>query len=182
MNDRKDREKLLHEGERLDDLQRDGLQLIQNPAWFCFGMDAVLLSAFARVKKDQVCLDLGCGNGVIPILLAGRTEGSSFIGLELQSDIAEMAKRSVQYNHLEEKVHIVHGDIKEATSIFEAASFDVITSNPPYLTQSHGLVSETDHKAIARHELKCKLEDVVANAARLLRPGAGRDHFLHGSP
>lgn len=166
---------ILREGERLDDLQRDGLQLIQNPDWFCFGMDAVLLSAFVRVKKEQVCLDLGCGNGVIPILLAGRTEGSSFTGLELQPDIAEMAGRSVQYNHLEEKVHIIHGDIKEATSIFGAASFDVITSNPPYLTQSHGLVSETDHKAIARHELKCTLEDVVANAARLLRPGG---HFF----
>lgn len=166
---------ILREGERLDDLQRDGLQLIQNPDWFCFGMDAVLLSAFVRVKKEQVCLDLGCGNGVIPILLAGRTEGSSFTGLELQPDIAEMAGRSVQYNHLEEKVHIIHGDIKEATSIFGAASFDVITSNPPYLTQSHGLVSETDYKAIARHELKCTLEDVVANAARLLRPGG---HFF----
>lgn len=172
MSDKKVREQnFLREGERLDDLQREGLQLIQNPAWFCFGMDAVLLSAFARVKKGQVCLDLGCGNGVIPILLAGRTEGRSFTGLELQDDIAEMAGRSVQYNHLEEKVHIVHGDIKEATSIFEAASFDVITSNPPYLANSHGLISEAGHKAVARHEIACTLEDVVANAAKLLRPG-----------
>ncbi len=175
MNDIGIREQLLREGERLDDLQRDGLQLIQNPAWFCFGMDAVLLSAFARVKKDNRCLDLGCGNGVIPILLAGRTEGNSFTGLELQPDIAEMAQRSVQYNHLEDKVHIVNGDIKEATSIFGAASFDVVTSNPPYLIQAHGLVSETDHKAIARHELKCTLEDVVASAASLLCPGG---HFF----
>ena len=172
MSDKKVREQnFLREGERLDDLQREGLQLIQNPAWFCFGMDAVLLSAFARVKKGQVCLDLGCGNGVIPILLAGRTEGRSFTGLELQDDIAEMAGRSVRYNHLEEKVHIVHGDIKEATSIFEAASFDVITSNPPYLANSHGLISEAGHKALARHEIACTLEDVVANAAKLLRPG-----------
>lgn len=165
----------LQEGERLDDLQRDGLKIIQNPAWFCFGMDAVLLSAFAHVKKSQTCLDLGCGNGVIPILLAGRTKGASFTGLELQPDVAEMAQRSVQYNQLEEKVHIVQGDIKEATSIFEAASFDVVTSNPPYLTQSHGLVSETGHKAVARHELYCTLEDVVSNAAKLLKPGG---HFF----
>ena len=172
MSDKKVREQnFLREGERLDDLQREGLQLIQNPAWFCFGMDAVLLSAFTRVKKGQVCLDLGCGNGVIPILLAGRTEGSTFTGLELQADIAEMADRSVQYNHLEEKVHIVHGDIKEATSIFEAASFDVITSNPPYLANSHGIISEAGHKAVARHEIACTLEDVMANAAKLLRPG-----------
>lgn len=166
---------LLRKGERLDDLQREGLQLIQNPDWFCFGMDAVLLTAFARIKKGQICLDLGCGNGVIPILLAGRTEGSSFTGLELQADIAGMADRSVRYNRLEDKVHIIQGDIKEATSIFGAASFDVVTSNPPYLNQSHGLVSETDHKALARHELACTLEDVVGEAARLLKPGG---HFF----
>ncbi len=172
MSDRKERaHDFLREGERLDDLQREGLWLIQNPSWFCFGMDAVLLSAFAHAKKGQSCLDLGCGNGVIPILLAGRTEGASFTGLELQDDIAEMAERSVKYNQLEEKVHIVQGDIKEATSIFEAASFDVVTSNPPYLASCHGLVSESGHKALARHEIACTLQDVVENAAKLLRPG-----------
>lgn len=176
MSDQRDKETLfLRAGERFDDLQRNGFRLIQNPAWFCFGMDAVLLSAFTRVKKEQVCLDLGCGNGVIPILLAGRTEGSSFTGLELQADIADMAQRSVHYNRLEERVHIVNGDIKEAASIFGAASFDVITSNPPYLTQYHGLVSETDHKAVARHEIACTLEDVVSAAACLLKPGG---HFF----
>ncbi len=172
----KEREKdFLLKGERLDDLQRDGLRLIQNPEWFCFGMDAVLLAAFTRVKKDQTCLDLGCGNGVIPLLLSSRTEGSSFTGLELQDDIVRMARRSVTYNHLDHLVHIMTGDIKEATSIFGAASFDVVTSNPPYLTKSHGLVSEADHKALARHELRCTLEDVVREAAKLLKPGG---HFF----
>ncbi|MCH5264316.1 MAG: tRNA1(Val) (adenine(37)-N6)-methyltransferase [Lachnospiraceae bacterium] len=166
---------LIREGERLDDLQREGLKLIQNPAWFCFGMDAVLLSAFTQVGKGQVCADLGCGNGVIPILLAGRTEGSHFSGLELQTDIADMARRSVQYNHLEEKVNIVTGDIKEATSIFGAASFDVVTSNPPYLTQAHGLTNEAGHKALARHELACTLADVIGSATGLLKPGG---HFF----
>lgn len=176
MSDAKERERsLLREGERLDDLQREGLQLIQNPEWFCFGMDAVLLAAFVQIKKSQTCLDLGCGNGVIPILLASRTEGSSFTGLELQADIAEMAERSVRYNHLEDKVHIIQGDMKEAASLFGAASFDVVTSNPPYLTRSHGLVSETDHKALARHEIACTLEDVVGTAARLLKTGG---HFF----
>ena len=159
----------------MDDLQREGLKLIQNPAWFCFGMDAVLLSAFTQVGKGQVCADLGCGNGVIPILLAGRTEGSHFSGLELQTDIADMARRSVQYNHLEEKVNIVTGDIKEATSIFGAASFDVVTSNPPYLTQAHGLTNEAGHKALARHELACTLADVIGSATGLLKPGG---HFF----
>ena len=121
---------------------------------------------------------MGCGNGVIPILLAGKTEGKHFAGLEIQEDIAEMAGRSVCYNRLEDKVKIVTGDIKEATSIFGAASFDVITSNPPYLTQSHGLTNDTSHKAVARHELKCTLEDVIYNAARLLKPG-GHFYMVH---
>lgn len=166
---------LLREGERIDDLQREGLKIIQNPAWFCFGMDAVLLSAFAGVKEGQHCLDLGCGNGVIPILLAGRTKGRHFTGLEIQPDIAKMAERSVILNHLEERVQIKQGDIKEAVSIFGAASFDVVTSNPPYLTKSHGLVNPTEHKAVARHELYCTLEDVVTQAAKLLKPGG---HFF----
>lgn len=178
MNDLANREEFLREGERLDDLQRDGLKLIQNPSWFCFGMDAVFLTAFVQIREGQECLDLGCGNGVIPILLAGKTEGKHFAGLEIQEDIAEMAGRSVCYNRLEDKVKIVTGDIKEATSIFGAASFDVITSNPPYLTQSHGLTNDTSHKAVARHELKCTLEDVIYNAARLLKPG-GHFYMVH---
>ena len=109
MSNQKDPKDFLYEGERLDDLQRDGMYIIQNPKWFCFGMDAVLLSAYAKVKEGEKCLDLGCGNGIIPLLLSGRTKGSSFTGLELQNDIAEMAKRSVAYNEKEDKVHIVQG-------------------------------------------------------------------------
>lgn len=166
---------LLKQGERLDDLQRDGLMIIQNPEWFCFGMDAVLLTAFVRAGKGSRMLDLGCGNGVIPILLSAKTEGEVFEGLEIQADIADMAQRSVQLNHLEEQVHIMTGDIREASSYYEAASFDVITSNPPYMTNAHGLTNEISHKAIARHELLCSLEDVVRESARLLKPGG---HFF----
>jgi tRNA1Val (adenine37-N6)-methyltransferase len=162
-------------GERLDDLQRDGLKLIQNPSWFCFGMDAVLLSAFAKVKKGDRCLDLGCGNGVIPILLSGRTEGEHFTGLEIQADVAEMAQRSVDFNGISDRVDIVNGDIREALQIFSPSAFDVVTSNPPYLSHTHGLVSETDHKAVARHELCCTLSDVIENATKLLKPGG---HFF----
>lgn len=169
---------LLREGERLDDLQREGLYIIQNPSWFCFGMDAVLLTSFAEVREGQRCLDLGCGNGVIPLLLAAKTEGAFFAGLEIQRDVAEMAGRSVRLNHLEDKVEIIQGDIKEATSIFGAASFDVVTTNPPYLTNAHGLINEADHKAIARHELACTLEEVIENAARLLKPG-GHFYMVH---
>ncbi len=166
---------LLKQGERLDDLQRDGLMIIQNPEWFCFGMDAVLLTAFVRAGKGSRMLDLGCGNGVIPILLSAKTEGEVFEGLEIQKDIADMARRSVRLNHLEEQVHIMTGDIREASSYYEAASFDVVTSNPPYMTNAHGLTNEASHKAIARHELLCSLEDVVRESARLLKPGG---HFF----
>lgn len=169
---------MLRKGERLDDLQRDGLKVIQNPSWFCFGMDAVLLSSFARVGEGQDCLDLGCGNGIIPILLAGKTRGHSFTGLELQEDVAEMADRSVRGNGLEHRVSIRTGDVREADSLFALSSFDVVTSNPPYMTDSHGLTNEAGHKAIARHELQGTLEDWIGSATRLLKPG-GHFYMVH---
>lgn len=166
---------LLVGSERLDDLQRDGLMIIQNPAWFCFGMDAVLLTGFVKAAQGSRMLDLGCGNGVIPILLSAKTEGAFFEGLEIQADIADMARRSICFNHLQDRVHITTGDIREASSYFEAASFDVVTSNPPYMSNTHGLVNQADHKAIARHELLCSLEDVIREGTRLLKPGG---HFF----
>lgn len=168
----------LQPGERLDDLQRDGLQLIQNPSRFCFGMDAVLLARFARVRKDDRVMDLCSGNGIIPVLMAGTCEGGHFTGLEIQEDVADMAKRSVGYNHLEDKVKIVVGDIKEASSTFGAASFDVVTCNPPYMTGSHGLVNPMEEKAIARHEILCTLDDVIREGTKLLKTG-GHFYMVH---
>lgn len=165
-------------GERLDDLQRNGYKIIQNEKLFCFGMDAVLLAAFAKVKDGEKVLDLGTGTGVIPILLEARTGGSAFTGLEICASSADMAARSVKYNQLEEKVSIIQGDIKEADRIFPAASFDVVTSNPPYMTANHGLVNPDTDKACARHELLCTLEDVVRQAARALKP-RGRFYMVH---
>lgn len=168
----------LKEGERLDDLQRNGFKIIQNQKKFCFGMDAVLLSGFARVKPGERVLDLGTGTGIIPILLAGKTGAKELIGLEIQEESADMARRSVEYNRLTDRISIVQGDIKEAGELFEHASFDVITSNPPYMTGNHGLTNPDMPKAIARHEILCTLEDVISSAEKLLKPG-GKFFLVH---
>ncbi len=168
----------LKENERIDDLQRNGYRIIQDPDRFCFGMDAVLLSGFAAVKDGARVLDLGTGTGIIPILLEAKTQAAHLTGLEIQTDSAEMAGRSVALNGLEEKIDIITGDIKEADKLFNAASFDVITCNPPYMIGQHGLVNPGDAKAIARHEILCTLEDVIGQAAKLLKPG-GNFFMVH---
>ena len=164
--------------ERLDDLQVNGYEIIQHPGKFCFGMDAVILDNFARVKKQERALDLGTGTGIIPILLTAKTEGQSFVGLEIQEESADMARRSVVHNHLEEKVEIVTGDIKEAAEIFGPVSFDVITVNPPYMIGQHGIANASDTKAIARHEVLCTLDDVLRESAKILKP-KGRFYMVH---
>lgn len=166
-------EALVLPGERVDDLQRNGLRIIQDPARFCFGMDAVLLSGFAAegIRAGARVLDMGTGTGIIPFLLSARTKAAQLTGLEIQTDSAEMAKRSVALNGLEERVSIIEGDIKEADRLFAAASFDVVTSNPPYMIGQHGLTNPDAPKAIARHEVLCTFEDIVAQAARALMPG-----------
>ena len=162
----------------MDDLQVNGYEIIQHPGKFCFGMDAVLLANFARVKKQERALDLGTGTGIIPILLTAKTEGQSFVGLEIQEESADMARRSVVHNHLEEKVEIVTGDIKEAAEIFGPVSFDVITVNPPYMIGQHGIANSSDTKAIARHEVLCTLDDVLRESAKILKP-KGRFYMVH---
>ncbi len=182
MRNRKESQNLgtidLKPGERLDDLQRNGYRIIQDPEKFCFGMDAVLLSGFADAPEGGRVLDLGTGTGIIPILMAAKTSARELIGLEIQETSAEMANRSVILNDLETRVKIVQGDIKEADQIFEAASFDVVTSNPPYMKGSHGLQNPDAPKAIARHEIMCDLEDVIRTAARLLKSG-GKFYMVH---
>lgn len=168
----------LKENERIDDLQRNGYRIIQNTKGFCFGMDAVLLSGFAFVKPEERAIDLGTGTGIIPILLEAKCQGEHYTGLEIQEEMADMARRSVALNQLEKKVSVVTGDIREASRLFGAASFDVVTSNPPYMNDAHGLKNPELPKAIARHEVLCTLEDVAGQAARLLKPG-GRFYLVH---
>lgn len=168
----------IYEDERIDDLQCKGYRLIQKPKGFCFGVDAVLLSDFARVKKGQRVLDLCTGSGVIPILLAAKTKGLSFTGLELQKPYADMASRSVKMNALEDKVNIVCGDVKNIKELFGAASFPVVTVNPPYMTEHHGLTNLYEPKTIARHEVALSLEDVMMAAAWVL-PENGSFFMIH---
>lgn len=165
----------LKPGERIDELQRNGYRIIQDRNRFCFGMDAVLLSGFTYVNPGGQVLDLGTGTGIIPILLEAKTKGEHFTGLEIQEDSADMARRSVALNGLQGRIDIVTGDIKDASAIFGASSFDVVTTNPPYMIGRHGLRSADEAKAIARHEILCTLEDVVRESARLLKP---QGHFF----
>lgn len=163
---------LIHSGEQLDDLQLNGIKLIQNPDWFCFGVDAVLLSDYASksIKKDSSVLDLCSGNGIIPILLSQKSSASHITGLELQKPVEEMAERSVKYNNLQNKISMVCGDLKDAAEIFGKSSFQYITCNPPYKEAGGGLLTNTDITAIARHEIMCSLEDVVRVSSILLEP------------
>jgi tRNA1Val (adenine37-N6)-methyltransferase len=162
----------------VDELQRNGYKIIQNPEKFCFGMDAVLLTGFAKDAVGETLLDLGTGTGIIPILMEAKTEIAHLTGLEVQEESADMARRSVELNSLSDKISIVTGDIKEAGSLFKAASFDCITCNPPYMIGQHGLTNPDAPKAIARHEVLCTFEDVVRAAAKLLKPG-GHFYLVH---
>lgn len=161
----------LKEGERLDDLGRKGYRIIQNPTAFCFGIDAVLLTGFIRLERGDSVLDMGTGTGIIPILLEAKTEAGHLTGLELQPESADMARRSVALNGLEKKISIVTGDIKKASELFGKGGFDVVTANPPYMINAHGLTGANDRKTIARHEVLCTFEDVAREASLVLKPG-----------
>lgn len=176
--DAQDTDKLLLSGERIDDLQRKNYRIIQNETCFCFGMDAVLLSHYAKVKESDTVLDLCTGNGVIPLLLEANTKGKHFWGLEIQEYSVDMAKRSVALNSLQDKIDIIEGDVCQASHLFPPSHFDIITCNPPYMNNQHGLTNPTLPKAIARHEILCTLDDIIREAAHLLRPG-GSFYMIH---
>ena len=167
----------LKDRERLDDLEISGLHIIQSPDKFCFGMDAVLLSGFAYAKKGHRVIDLGTGTGILPLLLWAKTEGEHFTGLEIQEESADMARRSVVGNNIA-NIEIVDGDIKSADKLFKRQSFDVVTSNPPYMINEHGITNPDAPKQIARHEILCTLEDVVKAAAYLLKSN-GKFFMVH---
>ncbi len=168
----------LKDSERIDDLQRNGCRIIQNPDTFCFGMDAVLLSGFCQVKPGENVLDIGTGTGILPILLQAKTEGKHFTGIEIQEESADMAKRSVAMNGLEDKIEIICADINRGEELFKPESYQVVVSNPPYMIGTHGLKCEKEPKTIARHEITCTLDDVIREGSRVLK-NKGRFYIVH---
>ena len=164
-------------GERLDDLQCNGLQLIQDPKSFCFGMDAVLISHFTKLRRHERMMDLCTGNGVIPILLAGKNSTNHFVALEIQEEAFCRAQRSVQMNGLEDRIAMIRGDVRECKRIFDPSQFDVVVSNPPYLP-AEGLKNPRQDKAISRHEVMLTLQELMEQTAYLLKPG-GRFYMVH---
>lgn len=160
------------QNERIDDLQLNGIKIIQNPNWFCFGTDAVLLSDYSlpSIKKNAKVLDLCSGNGIIPILLSQKCSAQKIVGLEIQKGCVDLAKRSVAMNKLEHLIEIIHGDLKDAESIFGRSSFNNITCNPPYKEAGGGLINKDDPITLARHEILCSLEDIIRVSSILLEP------------
>ena len=170
----------LLKGERIDDLERNGYGIIQKENGFCFGMDAVLLSGFARVPKGGLMADLGTGTGIIPILLRAKTGAKKLYGLEIQPEMADMARRSCELNGISGEVEIITGDIREYKEVFAGLlqRFDTVTSNPPYMKIGSGILNPLDTKTVSRHELLCSLRDVCSAASALLKSG-GHFYMVH---
>lgn len=169
----------LKENERIDDLEFKNLKIIQNKEGFCFGIDSILLTDFAKnIKQNSKVIDLGTGTGIIPILLYGKTKNTKFVGVEIQSEVAEMANRSVKLNLLENNIEILNTNILELSKIYNRGSFDVVTTNPPYKKINTGVINENNKKLISRHEITASLEDFIRTASFLLKD-LGEFYMVH---
>ena len=169
----------LKENERIDDLEFKGLKIIQNERGFCFGIDSVLLSDFAKnIKKNSLVLDLGTGTGIIPILLCGKTELKKIIGVEIQKEVSDMAKRSSKLNNLEDRFQVLNEDILNLNKIYENQTFDAIVTNPPYKKKDTGIINEDERKIISRHEITASLEDFIKVSKSLLKD-KGEFYMVH---
>ena len=169
----------LKSNERIDDLEYEGLKIIQNEKGFCFGIDSVLLSDYAKnIKKDSSIIDIGTGTGIISLLLSKKSKAKKIFGIEIQKEVADMAKRSVLLNDLEEKIEIINKDIKEINTVLKNNSFDVIVTNPPYKKVNTGLLNKEKKQLISRHEIECTLEDIAQISYKLLK-SKGEFYMVH---
>ena len=169
----------LEENERIDDLELKNLKIIQNEKWFCFGMDSVLLSDFAKeIKPNSKIIDLGTGTGILPILLSAKTQNTKIVGIEIQKEVAKMANRSIVLNDLQDRIEIICEDIKNLENRYEANSFDAIITNPPYKKRGTGATNETKEKLVSRHEITANLEDFITIAKYLLKD-KGSIYMVH---
>ena len=168
----------LKDGERIDDLELNSLVIIQDPKRFCFGMDAVLLSSYAKAQPSERVLDLCTGNGIVALLLSAKTDATHITGLELLPENVDLARRSVAMNGLADRISIEEGDLMNAAERFGTGSFEVITCNPPYMKEGGGLTNEADAVTLARHEVGISLDDIVEQASQLLKT-KGRVYFVH---
>lgn len=167
------------ENERIDDLEYKGLKIIQNKDGFCFGIDSILLSDFAsEIKKDSKVIDLGTGTGIIGILLCAKTELSKMIGVEIQKEVYDMAKRSIKLNNLQDKFEIINDNIKNLENIIETGTFDAVVTNPPYKKVGTGITNENEKKLVSRHEITANLEDFIKISAKLLK-NKGSLYMVH---
>lgn len=169
----------LKENEKIDDLEFKNLKIIQNKDGFCFGIDSILLTDFAKnIKQNSKVIDLGTGTGIIPILLYGKTKNTKFVGVEIQPEVAEMANRNVKLNLLENNIEILNTNILELSKIYNRGSFDVVTTNPPYKKINTGVINENNKKLISRHEITASLEDFIRTASFLLKD-LGEFYMVH---
>lgn len=168
----------LLEDERIDDLQLDGLKIIQNPKGFCFGIDAVLLSDFAKVGSGADVVEFGTGTGIVPILLSAKSAYRHLTAFEVQEEVAHMARRSVNLNALGHRIDVVHDNLKNALNYKAAGMVDVVITNPPYMSGDMGIKNESLEKAISRHEVMCTLEDIIQMASKLLK-FRGKFYMIH---
>lgn len=170
-------ESYLKDGEIIDDLQLKGLKIIQNRAVFSFGIDAVLLSSIVCSKEGDNIIDIGCGNGILPILLSAKIQASKIYGVEIQPCIADMADRSVKMNKLEDKVVILNADIRDIAKYY-SSQFDVVVSNPPYFKAKSGMMSDNSSKMLSRHEINLNLDELYA-AAKVMLKNRGKMYLIH---
>lgn len=170
---------MLLENERIDDLEYMGLKIIQNKKGFCFGIDSVLLSDYAKnIKNNSTIIDIGTGTGIISLLLSKKANIKKIYGIEIQKEVANMAKRSVELNNLEDKIEIINENIKEIFNVLDKNKYDVVVTNPPYMKLETGMRSIDNKQLISRHEVKCTLEDIIEKSKKLLKD-KGEFYMVH---